>query len=92
MKLTSIQIESLVRKVLENLESTNTVSFGNGKDKAIRLAVDLINEDYQKEAMLEREVNDQLDKIEREQTNQFERHKMFKMLKAKLADERGIVL
>lgn len=92
MKLTNVQIESLARKVLENLESTQTIKFTQGKDKAFKRAVEIMEEDFQKEFTLEKEVNAQLDKIEQEQTNQFERHKMFKMLKAKIADERGIIL
>jgi hypothetical protein len=92
MKMTTNQIESLVRRTLAELEKKKLVSFNKSKEAVFTRGREIIEEDYQKEAKLEEEVMRMLDDIEKEQTDQFERHRMFKMLKKKIADERGIVL
>lgn len=92
MKITPNQIESLVRKVLGELEKKKLVSFNKSKEAVFHKGKEIILGDFEKEAALEREVMGMLDQIEAQQTDQFERHKMFKMLKKKIADERGIVL
>ena len=92
MKMTKTQIESLVRRVVLGLESKKLVQFNKGKDQILTKAKEILESDYLKEAKLEEEVNKRLDQLEQEQTDQFERHKMFKMMKKKMAEEQGIVL
>lgn len=53
---------------------------------------DVILEDAAEEAALEREVNRMLDDLEQQNAGEFQRHKMFLMLKKKLAQEKGFVL
>lgn len=92
MKLTSHQIDSLVRRVLLGLEKKNLVSFNKSKEALLARGKEIILEDIAKESKLDEEVMRMLDDIEKQQTDQFERHRMFKMLKTKIANERGIVL
>lgn len=92
MKITPNQIESLVRRVFSELEKKKLVSFNKSKEAVFNKGKEIIFADFEKEAELEREVMRMLDDIEKNNTDQFERHKMFKMLKKKIADERGIVL
>ena len=92
MKMTKTQIESLVRRVVLGLESKKLVQFNKGKDQILTKAKEILESDYLKEAKLEEEVNKRLDQLEQEQTDQFERHKMFKMMKKKMAEEQGIIL
>jgi len=92
MKLTSNQIESLVRNVLLGLEKKNLIQFTGGREKALSKGREIIDGDYKREAELDAEIHRMMDDIEKEQTDQFERHRMFKMLKKKVAGERGFVL
>ena len=92
MKLTKTQIESLVRRVVMGLESKKLVQFNKGKDQILFKAKEIIEADYTKEFRLEDEVNKRLDRLEQDQTNQFERHRMFNMMKRKMAEEQGFVL
>ncbi len=92
MKLTSHQIDSLVRRVLLGLEKKKLVTFNKSKEALLARGKQIILDDIAKEAQLDEEVMRMLDDIEKQQTDQFERHRMFKMLKTKIATERGIVL
>lgn len=74
------------------LEKKNLIQLNVGRDLALKKAQAIIESDFAREAQLDAEVNKRLDELERDQTDQFERHKMFKMLKQKLANEKGIIL
>lgn len=92
MKMTKPQIERMVRRVFEELKSTNMVTFKEPEDKVFRTAVGYVEKEYAIEAQLDKEVNQMLDKLESENPNSFQRGKMFGLLKKKLAQEKGIVL
>ena len=92
MKLTQNHIDSLVRRVLLGLEQKKLVTFNKSKEAILARGKEIIMKDLDKEAQLEQEVMRMLDDIEKQQTDQFERHRMFKMLKKKVAEERGIIL
>jgi hypothetical protein len=92
MKLTQNHIESLVRRVVLELEKKKLVTFNKSKEAILHRGKELINADFEKEAALEQEVIRMLDDIEKQQGDNFERHKMFLMLKRKVAEERGFVL
>lgn len=92
MRMTPNHIDSLVRRVLLGLEEKKLVTFNQTKQAILARGKEIIQADLDKEAELDREVMRMLDDIEREQTDQFERHRMFKMLKKKVAEERGFVL
>ena len=72
------------------------------KHKALELKADqkeilscihsLISQDLNREKELELEVNTMLDELEKSHTGQFERYKMFPLLKKKLAKQKGIIL
>ena len=92
MKLTQAHIDSLVRRVLLNLEKKQLVQFNKTKEAILAKGTEIINGDFAKEAQLDEEVMRMVDDIERQQGENFERHRMFKMLKKKVAEERGFVL
>ena len=92
MKMTQNHIESLVRRVLLELEKKKLVFFNKSKEAVLHKGKEIINGDFEKEGELDNEVMRMLDDIEKEQTDQFERHRMFKMLKKKVAEERGFIL
>lgn len=92
MKCTPKQINHLVDLVFKSWKKSNIVTFKEDEKKVHDRAVALIKEEFFKEAELEKEVNKKLDELERSNPGEFQRHKMFPMLKAKLAKERKIVL
>ena len=92
MKLTKIQIERMVRRVINELKENNVVTFKAPEEKVILKAIDLVSSDYDKERELEREANTMLEQIERTSSEPIDRHKMFLMIKRKLAQERNFVL
>lgn len=92
MRLNQFQIESLCKKIIAGLDEKKLIEFREGKDAAFKKAVEVITEDYDSEKTLEAEVNARLDELERQQTDGFDRHKMFKMMKKKMAEEQGIIL
>ena len=58
----------------------------------LQTIVAAITADFKREEQLEQDVQALMDQMEREHEGQFQRHKMFPMLKQKLAKERKIVL
>lgn len=94
MKLTSIQIERMVRNVFKELEENNVVDYKVPQEKAILRAIELVKGDYDKEREIEREAEVMLENIERQNQGgeEINRHKMFLMIKKKLAQEKGFVL
>ena len=58
----------------------------------LKTIVDTITADYMREQSLEQDVHALMDQMEREHEGQFQRHRMFPMLKQKLAKERKIIL
>jgi len=92
MKLTPLQIQKLVEKVFEAWKKQNIVVFKEDEKKVFARALEAVKEDYQKEADLEKDVNAMMDQLERSNPGEFQRYKMFPILKQKLAKERKIVL
>lgn len=92
MRLNQFQIESLSKKILSSLEEKRIVTFREGKEKALKKAIETLENDYEEEKQLELEVNSALDRLEKQQTEGFDRHKMFKMMKKKMAEEKGMIL
>jgi hypothetical protein len=92
MRLTPIQIDRLVRKVFDGLKEQNTVEFKVDEGKVFKRAVEIVQADYQREAELDREVNKMLEDLERKNPGEFERYKMYPLLKKRLAKEKGIIL
>ncbi len=92
MKLTHIQMDRLVRKIFEELKKDNIIQFKTPEDKVFKRAVELVQKDYQQEAELDQEVNKVLDDLERKNAGEFQRYKMFPLLKKRLAKEKGVIL
>ncbi len=92
MKLSGIEIEKMVRKVFEDLKSHNVLQFKTPEDKVFKRAVEIVKGEFEKEAELDIEVNRMIEELERQNPNNFERYKMFPLLKKKLAKQKGIIL
>jgi hypothetical protein len=92
MKLTPMQIQKLVEKVIAAWKKQNVIHFKEDEKKVVERALKAVREDYQREVDLEMEVNKMLEDLERKNPGSFQRGKMFHMLKQKLAAERKIIL
>lgn len=85
-------IERLVHSVFKELKEQNIVTFKDKEDKVYRRACEIIAQEYQRESALDAEVNKMMDDLERQNPGEFQRFKMFPLLKKKLAKDRKIVL
>ena len=92
MKLTASQIQRLSEKILNQWKSQNLITFKVDEKVVLKTIVEAVTADFQREEQLDRDVNTLMDQMEREHEGQFQRHKMFPMLKQKLAKERKVIL
>ncbi|GIL17666.1 MAG: hypothetical protein BroJett040_14170 [Oligoflexia bacterium] len=92
MRLTTLQMTSIVQKVFDSLKKSNVIIFKEDEKKVFARALKAIQDDYQKELDLEKEVVKMLDDLERQNPGSFQRHKMYQLLKPKLAKEKKVIL
>lgn len=92
MKLTPLQMQKLVEKVFEHWKKNNVITFKEDEKKVMARALESIKAEYDKESALDLEVNKMLDQLERSNPGEFQRYKMYPILKQKLAKERKVVL
>ena len=92
MKLTTSQIQRLSEKILKQWKAQNLITFKVDEKIVLKTIVDVVTLNLKKEEQLDQDVKDLMDKMEREHEGQFQRHKMFPMLKQKLAKERKFIL
>jgi hypothetical protein len=92
MKLTPNQMQALAKKVLDHWKQANVVQLKSDEKVVIEKMVAIIKGEIQKEIDLEKDVHQMLDQLEKSHGGQFERHKMYPMLKSKMAKERKLIL
>ncbi|MCC6278360.1 MAG: DUF507 family protein [Oligoflexia bacterium] len=92
MKLQPTQIERLVRQVMESLKSKGLIQFKIAEAQVLARAVELVTQDFRREDDLTQEVYKMMDDLEKQNPGGFDRGKMFPLLKARLAKQKGIVL
>lgn len=92
MKLSPLQMQKLVEKVFDHLKKQNVIIFKEDEKKVLARALEVVKADYQREGDLDRDVNAMLDTLERTNAGEFQRYKMFPILKQKMAKERKIIL
>lgn len=73
-------------------KSQNLITLKTDEKTVLKTIVETITADFQREEKLDQDVHALMDQMEREHEGQFQRHKMFPMLKQKLAKERKIIL
>jgi hypothetical protein len=92
MKLQPTQIERLVQNVIDRLKEKNLIQFKKTEKEVYARAVALVTADLKKEDDLVRDVHAMMDELEKQNPGGFDRRKMFPLLKARLAKQKGIVL
>lgn len=85
-------MQKLIEKIFTHWKKQNVVTFKEDEKKVFARALEVLKADYQKEEALDKEVFGMLDQLERTNSGEFQRHKMFPILKQKLAKERKIIL
>ncbi len=92
MKLTTSQIQRLADKVLNQWKIQNLITLKVDERVVLKTIIDCITEEFKKEENLDREISGMIDELQRQHGSEFQRHKMFPILKQKLAKERKIIL
>jgi hypothetical protein len=92
MRLNRNQIEHLASIILRNLTKEAKIIIEN-KTRLLEEVTVLLIEEFQKEDRLDQEVRELLSKhMEKIRKDNIEYQQMFKLIKARLAREKGIVL
>ena len=92
MKLQPTQKDRLVQNVIDRLKEKNLIQFKKSEKEIYARAVALVTADLKREDDLVREVHTMMDELEKQNPGGFDRRKMFPLLKARLAKQKGIVL
>lgn len=92
MKLTTSQIQRLAEKILNQWKSQNVITLKVDEKTVLATMINALMNELKKEEQLEIDVKALMDQMERQHEGEFQRHKMFPMLKQKLAKERKIIL
>ena len=92
MKLSTPQLQAIASKVLENWKQQNIVVFKADEKDVLARMNSVLKAEVQKELDLDRDVNKKLDELERTNSGQFERYKMYPLLRKQMAKERKLIL
>ncbi|OFZ30498.1 MAG: hypothetical protein A2622_08845 [Bdellovibrionales bacterium RIFCSPHIGHO2_01_FULL_40_29] len=92
MKLTTSQIQRLSEKILNQWKKENLITFKSDEKVVLSTINESITAEFKMEDNLDREVMGMIDELQRQHGSEFQRHKMFPILKQKLAKERKIIL
>ena len=92
MKVTEKQFKAMASAILESLKKHNIITFKEKEEMVLQRALEFIRGDFEREQQLDAEVNRMMDDLERQNSGEFQRFKMFPLLKKRLAKEKGIIL
>ena len=92
MKISEKQMKRMAEAILRGLKEQKVIDFKVKEDEVLERATSFIKADFAREAALDQEVNRMMDDLERQNPGEFQRYKMFPMLKKRLAKEKGIIL
>ena len=91
MKLNSSQIQRLAQKILNNWKKQNHITFKVDEKIVLQTMKDVITADYKAEEELDKEVYALMAEMEK-QGQEFQKGKMFHLLKQKIAKEKKVIL
>jgi hypothetical protein len=92
MKISDKQMKRMADAMFRGLKAQKVVTFKDKEETVLARATEIIRADFFREAQLDQEVNRMMDDLERQNQGEFQRYKMFPMLKKRLAKEKGIIL
>lgn len=91
MKLSNHQLEVMINRVFQFWKEKNIATFKVDEKVAFQRALEVIKEEYEAEKQVEMEAKAMVEKLEK-QNPDMEPHKMFLMIKKKLAKDKGLIL
>ena len=92
MKLSENQINKIAADVFNSLNNNNSVELKKEREQTLKVIKATIKQNIQDEMALDNKVNLMMDELEKQNATEFERYKMFPLLKKKLAEQQGFVL
>lgn len=92
MKISDKQMQRMAKAILNGLKEQKVIVFKEKEEIVQERATSLIRGDFEREAQLDKEVNRMMDDLEKQNPGEFQRYKMFPLLKKRLAKEKGIIL
>ena len=92
MKMTATQLETIAQKVLNQWKQDNLIHFKVDEKKVFNRMVEILKQDYQKELDLEKDVIKMLDQLEKSNPGEFQRYKMYPLIKKQLAKDKKVIL
>ena len=91
MRLSQNQIQRIVHHLFTEIKSSQTTQIKADEDAIKATITAVIMKNIEEEAKLDSLVEGMMDQLER-QNQDFQRFKMFPLLKKKLAEQRGFIL
>lgn len=91
MKLSNHQIEVMIKRVFQFWKQNNLVTFKPDEKAAFQKALEVIKNEYENEKKVEDEAKAMVQQLEK-QNPDIEPHKMYLLIKKKLAKDKGLVL
>ncbi len=92
MRMNPTQIRTLAHRILQSWKEQGGAILKAKDDVLEKKIAEIIKAEFQLEEELDREVHAVLDQLEQSNPGEFQRYKMFPLLKKKMAKEKGIVL
>ena len=92
MQWTSGLSRYLTHLIFEEWKKNDLVEWKADEKKVAESIHLILSEDLNKEKALEKEVSQMLDELEKTHAGQFDRYKMYPLLKKKIAKKNGIIL
>ena len=94
MRLKEEQIAKLADRIVADLETDNLITLKTARQQALKSVAEAIRTDLKAEEDLEREAEQLLERTLRTAGDMegIDRHKMLKMIKSKLAQEKKMVI
>ncbi len=87
-----LQRQTLVQKVFDQWKKNEVITFKVDEKKVMDRALLALAQEYEKEDAIEAEAHKMVADLERQHGDGFQRHKMFQMIKAKLAKDKKVIL
>lgn len=92
MKLTPSQIQRLSEKILFQWKTQNLITFKVDEKIILQTIKDVITDNIRQEDLLDKEVLQMMNNLEAEHGADFQKGKMFPLLKQKMAKEKKFIL
>ncbi len=92
LKMSAKQIEDIVERVWRQWQTQGLVTLKASEAEVRQRMAGILIENLEEELQIEQEANRMLDNLERTNAGEFQRYKMFPMLKQKLAKDKKFIL